>query len=103
VFDCFFKDMDRSLREMGVGDLSVGKRIEKMGSLFYGMLASLNQALDSGDHKAVETVLARNFHGGERHPEIEKFADYIFLCDDILSTQPIEAIMGGTLTFGEPS
>src|SRR5690606_20048909 len=38
VFDCFFKDMDRSLREMGVGDLSVGKRIEKMGSLFYGML-----------------------------------------------------------------
>ena len=30
VFDHLFEDMDRSLREMGVGDLSVGKKIKKM-------------------------------------------------------------------------
>lgn len=103
VFDCFFKDMDRSLREMGVGDLSVGKRIEKMGSLFYGMLNSINQALDSGEAGAVEAVLMRNFHDGERHPEVEKFADYVLLCDDILATQDVTAIMEGKVTFGDPS
>ena len=36
VFDLFFKDMDRSLREMGAGDLAVPKKIRKMGDLFYG-------------------------------------------------------------------
>lgn len=103
VFDCFFKDMDRSLREMGVGDLSVGKRIEKMGSLFYGMLAKLAAAFDSGERAEIEGVLSRNFHGGEPHAELARFADYVLLCDDILASQSIEDIMAGTVTFGEPA
>src|ERR1700761_506939 len=36
LFDLFFKDMDRSLREMGAGDLAVPKKIRKMGEIFYG-------------------------------------------------------------------
>lgn len=102
VFDCFFKDMDRSLREMGVGDLSVGKRIEKMGSLFYGMLTNLSSALGTGDRDAVIGFVSRNFHDGQVHPEADKFADYILLCDDLLATQSIEDIMAGKVTFGEP-
>src|SRR5690349_9908222 len=39
VFDLFFGDMDNSLREMGAGDLGIAKKIQKMGSLFYGLLA----------------------------------------------------------------
>ncbi|SDG70756.1 ubiquinol-cytochrome C chaperone family protein [Pelagibacterium luteolum] len=102
VFDCFFKDMDRSLREMGVGDLSVGKRIEKMGSLFYGTLTNLSSALETGDRDAVSGFVSRNFHDGKAHPEADKFADYILLCDDLLATQSIEDIMAGKVTFGEP-
>ena len=41
LFDLFFKDMDRSLREMGVGDICVPKRIGKMGGLFYGLVDGL--------------------------------------------------------------
>ncbi|RDE08975.1 ubiquinol-cytochrome C chaperone family protein [Pelagibacterium lacus] len=102
VFDCFFKDMDRSLREMGVGDLSVAKRIEKMGSLFYGMLTSLSEALDSREREEVKAFLSRNFHAGGTHPEADRFADYILLCDDFLATQPVADIMAGTVNFGEP-
>src|SRR6185312_8042690 len=36
VFDLFFKDMDRSLREMGAGDIGVPKKIQKMGNIFFG-------------------------------------------------------------------
>lgn len=102
LFDCFFRDMDRSLREMGVGDLSVGKRIEKMGGLFYGLLRALTEALDARDHAEVEAILTRNFHGGERHPLVESFADYVFLCDDVLLTQPVEDILAGRVFFGDP-
>lgn len=102
VFDCFFHDMDRSLREMGVGDLSVPKRIEKMGALFYGLLSNLSAALDAGDRAALEGVVARNFHQGEDHPALASFVDYILLNDDILSTQSVEDIMAGKLTFGDP-
>src|SRR5690606_12288621 len=102
VFDCFFHDMDRSLREMGVGDLSVPKRIEKMGSLFYGMLSNLSAALEGGDRAALEGVISRNFHDGKEHPALAAFIDYILLNDDILSTQAIEDIMAGKLLFGEP-
>lgn len=102
VFDCFFRDMDRSLREMGVGDLSVPKRIEKMGALFYGLLSNLAAALDTGDRSALEGVVARNFQQGEDHPALAAFVDYILLNDDLLSTQPIEDIMAGKVVFGDP-
>jgi cytochrome b pre-mRNA-processing protein 3 len=66
VFDVFFKDMDRSLREMGVGDLAVPKKIQKMGSAFYGLLRGLGSALDSGDAAAIEKLLVRNvYHDGD--------------------------------------
>ncbi len=102
VFDCFFHDMDRSLREMGVGDLSVPKRIEKMGALFYGMLSNLSAALDGGDRGALEGVVSRNFHEGKEHPALAAFVDYILLNEDLLSTQPVEDIMAGKVTFGDP-
>lgn len=102
VFDCFFHDMDRSLREMGVGDLSVPKRIEKMGSLFYGLLSSLSTALETGDRAALEGVVKRNFQEGKEHPALAAFTDYILLNDDILSTQSVQDIMAGKLTFGDP-
>ena len=36
LHDVFFADMDHSLREMGAGDLGVGKRVKKMAQGFYG-------------------------------------------------------------------
>ncbi|MEQ8447452.1 MAG: ubiquinol-cytochrome C chaperone family protein [Pelagibacterium sp.] len=102
VFDCFFHDMDRSLREMGVGDLSVGKRIEKMGSLFYGMLSNLSSILDAGDRARLIDFVSRNFHAGATHPLAERFADYILESDETLASQSVEQIMAGSVTFGDP-
>lgn len=100
LFDAFFADMDRSLREMGVGDLSVGKRIEKMGSLFYGLLSTLTLALDSGDLAELEQFVQRNFHDGIDRPEKTEVANYIIACDRALSAQSVEDILSGKLNFG---
>jgi hypothetical protein len=49
VFDVMFADLDRSLRELGVGDLSVGKHVKRYARFFYGRVAGLEQAFAAGD------------------------------------------------------
>lgn len=46
LVDLFFDDMDASLREMGVGDLGVGKRMKLMAKTFYGGLQAFENAKD---------------------------------------------------------
>ena len=48
VFDLFCKDMDRSLRDLGVGDLAVPKRMRRMAEAFYGRSAAYDSALAGG-------------------------------------------------------
>ncbi|MGB3338954.1 MAG: ubiquinol-cytochrome C chaperone family protein [Devosia sp.] len=99
VFDLFFKDMDRSLREMGVGDMGVPKRIQKMGNIFFGLLAALNEAMDRDDSAALQIVLSRNLFDGAAGPHVEALADYLLAEDRALATQPATAITGGALNF----
>ena len=99
VFDLFFKDMDRSLREMGVGDLGVPKRIQKMGNIFFGLLAAMNEAMDRGDVVALEGVLARNIYEGEVTPQVTAMANYLLAEDRALAGQQAAAITGGALSF----
>ena len=100
VFDLFFKDMDRSLREMGVGDMAVPKRIQKMGNIFYGLLGNLDDALDSNDIAAVEGVLERNIFGGEASPSARQLAEYLVEETGRLALQPVDAIVAGRLETG---
>jgi len=99
VFDLFFKDMDRSLREMGVGDLGVPKRIQKMGNIFFGLLAAMNEAMDRNDAVALQGVLTRNIFDGATGPHVAALADYLLAEDRMLAAQPAGAITGGALSF----
>lgn len=100
VFDLFFKDMDRSLREMGVGDLSVPKKIQKMGNVFYGLLAKVNEALDARDRAALEAVLRRNVLPEVPDAVAAPLAAYLEEVAAGLESQPLEAIVGGRLVLG---
>jgi len=99
VFDLFFKDMDRSLREMGVGDLGVPKRIQKMGNIFFGLLAAMNEAMDRDDRVGLQAVLSRNIFAGATGPHVEALADYLFAEDAALAGQDAGSITGGALNF----
>ncbi|GBF57357.1 hypothetical protein PbB2_01023 [Candidatus Phycosocius bacilliformis] len=46
VFNILFSALDHALRELGVGDLSVGKRIRKLAESFYGRMAVYHEALN---------------------------------------------------------
>jgi cytochrome b pre-mRNA-processing protein 3 len=64
VFDAMFNDMDMNLREMGVGDLSVGKKVKVMWEAFHGRATAYAAALDAGDTEALQAALARNVWRG---------------------------------------
>jgi cytochrome b pre-mRNA-processing protein 3 len=97
LFDLFFRDMDRSLREMGAGDLAVPKKIKKMSSVFYGLLAKLSDALDGGDRAALEAVLVRNVYEGGATPGAAPLAAYLFAEATRLDALPVARITAGTL------
>ena len=99
VFDLFFKDMDRSLREMGVGDIGVPKKIQKMGNIFFGLLAALTEAMDRRDAAALEAVLSRNIYDGASGAHVQALAAYLFVQDDALAAQSAESIMAGAVRF----
>jgi cytochrome b pre-mRNA-processing protein 3 len=60
LFDAFCRDLDGNLREMGIGDLAVPKRMRRFGEAFYGRQAAYLAALAAGDSRVFENALARN-------------------------------------------
>ena len=64
VFDLAFKDMERGLREAGVGDLGVPKHMKRMIQGFYGRSASYYEALEQSDVASLSAVLTRNLYNG---------------------------------------
>lgn len=97
LFDLFFKDMDRSLRELGAGDTAVPKKIQKMGELLFGLLASLMVALDAEDQAALQDALTRNIYSGEENPQVVNLANYVVQMDGDLKAQDADAILSGNM------
>jgi cytochrome b pre-mRNA-processing protein 3 len=59
LHDRMFADLDRNLREMGVGDLRVGRQVKDLAKLFYGRIGAYDEAL-AGSVPALNDALARN-------------------------------------------
>lgn len=62
MVDTFFLDIDHSIRELGVGDIGVPKRMKKLARMFYGRAQSYGEALDRKDVSALADALGRNIH-----------------------------------------
>jgi cytochrome b pre-mRNA-processing protein 3 len=86
VVELFFKDMDRSVRELGVTDLGVPKKVRKMGEVFYGLTGALDAGLDAKDPAAIESVLVRNVYAGP-HAGAAQLAGYVLEQIDALAAR----------------
>ena len=62
LFDVMFKDIDLTLREMGVGDLGVGKRVKIMSESFMGRLVKYSQSLENKNAFLLARALSRNLY-----------------------------------------
>lgn len=101
LFDALFFDMDRTLRAIGVGDMSVGKRIKDMIRAYYGRTAAYDSALD--DPVALAMALARNVFGAETPgPGAARLARQVRATVDALAAQPVADLAAGRVRFPDP-
>jgi cytochrome b pre-mRNA-processing protein 3 len=99
LFDLMFADMDRSLREMGVGDLGVGRRVKAMAQAFYGRIAAYEGGLAGGDG-ALAVALERNVFAGAPPPGGGPvLARYVCACTRGLAAIPGDALGRGDIDF----
>lgn len=101
--DVVVDDMDRNLREMGTGDLSVGKKVKRIMEGYFGRLEGYEQAL-AGDDDGLEAALCRNLFAGATPGEgkLTAMAAYVRREASALAAQPIGRLEGGTVVFGPP-
>lgn len=106
LVDEVFRDMDRSLREMGVGDLSVGKKVRKMAEVFYGRVAAYDAALAGSDENELAAAIARNVFpddpAGPSMPGAQLLAAFVRGQRTHLAGQTPAAIAAGRIDFKEP-
>lgn len=103
VFDLFCTQMDQSLREMGIGDLSVPKRMREIGEVYYGRAQTYNGALNEEDHAGLKEVLERSVPAVENgNLASDALATYMELTNSELSKLSDEDVLAGKLVFADP-
>ena len=104
LFDLMFRDMDTSLREMGIGDMGIGKRIKALAQGFYGRLEAYDAGLDAADD-GDETLIAALERNVYRHglPDdaaaARRLARYVRAQHAHVATQTVADIVAGTVAF----
>lgn len=103
VFDAMFADMDSNLREIGVGDLSVGKRVRAMWEAFHGRAKVYAAAIDGADCTALSAALERNVWRGSAPDEAAAALAELALAQAAhLADQPLAAFAAGQVRFLAP-
>jgi cytochrome b pre-mRNA-processing protein 3 len=117
VFDAMFADMDINLREMGVSDLTVGKRVAKMWEAFHGRAQAYEAALDAqgngagsgagdgaGDVGALAAALHRNVWraAGDAPAPARRLASHATRAAADLAAQPTASLLRGEVRFPAP-
>ena len=96
LFDAYVKALDNALREMGVGDLSVGRKMRKLGEAFYGRVKSYEAAFAALPARGeLEALLARTALEGVRGSPARKLADYVLAQREALAAAPLSALIEG--------
>ena len=103
LFDRFWLDMDHNLREMGVGDLSVPKKMRSLGEAFYGRAKAYREALAEGSDAALAKALSRNLYGGEKADAAPRLAVYIRQVVRGLAAQDAGQLAVGDMRFPDPA
>ncbi len=104
VFDAMFADMDVNLREMGVGDLSVGKKVKAMWEAFHGRARAYEAAVTAADADALARALQRNLwreEPAESGPRAEALAlaGHTLAVAAQLAEQPLAGLLRGNASF----
>ena len=95
LFDSYVGALDDALREMGVGDLSVGKKMRKLGEAIYGRVKTFDEALADSDGAALEAMIVRTVYADAPGAAAIAVAAYVRHAVAALAAQPLEGLLEG--------
>ncbi len=103
VFDAMFTDMDRNLREMGTGDLGVGRRVKALAQSFYGRISAYEAGLE-GDDDVLSGALKRNLYGNSNYKRDCLTAMVAYMRREALAldAMALDRLLAKGPSFGEP-
>ena len=102
LFDLLFADLDRHLREWGVGDLSVGKHVKHLAQTFLARAKALDPLLAGTDPSAMREVLARNVYAEVAAPDrgaVDRLGRYLVRQHRSLAGHDGAELLAGRVVF----
>ena len=101
LFDLMVADLDVNLRELGVGDLSVGKQVKRLAGQFYARLAVLNEVFDEDRLEGLPPMLETNVYGAAASDRetVAQLAMVVVALKEALDPQPVTDLRKGNITL----
>lgn len=99
LFDTMFRDMDRNLRELGVGDPSLPRRIKAMVQAYYGRIAAYEAAVAEGGDALARTIARNVYNTAEVTAAAEGMADYARRAQQAIDAAPAAELLAGRVAF----
>lgn len=107
TFDAFLRNLDEGLRDMGVGDLSVGKKMRKLGEAVYGRIKGYDRAFAEADPSgALEVLVTRTVYQDRADAAVAaaaRLARYASETAAAFAAQPVEDVLHARLSWPEVS
>ncbi len=103
MFDAMFQDMDHNLREMGTGDLGVGRRVKALAQSFYGSISAYEAGLEGEDH-VLSGALKRNVYGNIKYKSdgLQALVAYLRREAKALDRMAMDRLLEHGPGFGDP-
>lgn len=103
LFDTYVSALDDALREMGVGDLSVGKKMRRLGEAFYGRVRSYEAAFaDLPEVEGLEALLERTVYAEAGAAHAQDLAAYVLAERQALAAEPLQRLLEGQAGWANP-
>jgi len=103
LYDKCFRNIDKGLREAGIGDMSVPKHMKRMMKGFNGRVHAYSEGLTKGASvKVLDAAIERNIYGTLQSPKkehVRAMRAYIKMNAKALAAQPLNDMMNGSVTF----
>jgi cytochrome b pre-mRNA-processing protein 3 len=89
--------MDRSLRELGVSDVAVGKKVRKIAESYYGRVTAYDKALAAGPGVLEEAIRRNIYPDGASEVSTRAMTGYFINAVNRLALLPLDKIVRGEL------
>jgi cytochrome b pre-mRNA-processing protein 3 len=103
LFDTYVKSLDHALREMGVGDLSVGRKMRKLGEAFYGRCKSYEAAFQAlPDEGPLQALVIRTVYAEADAAPAPRLVAYVLAQRAALAGQALDRLLAGEVDWPRP-